>query len=340
MFNRKLLAGVMVLAAFLICTCSDDESSTPTEPSEPFQGFRFVSQYKTFDHAYGVTVSGSYAYVADHDSGMHIVDVSHPASPVRVGRYQCPGALQVDLKGGLAFIADETMYSLEIVDVSNPSNPTLVGRFDTLEVLGVRVYGNYALMGCGSDGLVVVDVSNPANPVLAGCCQELGPLRFELSGSYALVPAANGMDGLHIASLMDPVHPVVVSTIATKENPYEVASKLDYAYVTCLGSFSGMDTGHLYIIDISSKTSPQLLDSLFVGDATVADYVYGDQLFVSYANRDKTTGFQIFDITNPAEPVKLKDEGLESLPWDIWVEGEYAYVAADTAGLLIYQFGF
>ena len=34
---------------------------------------------------FNVAVSGSYAYVADDDAGLRVIDVSTPASPIEVG---------------------------------------------------------------------------------------------------------------------------------------------------------------------------------------------------------------------------------------------------------------
>jgi hypothetical protein len=38
-----------------------------------------------------VAVSGSYAYVADGDAGLRVIDVSNPSSPREVGAYDTPG---------------------------------------------------------------------------------------------------------------------------------------------------------------------------------------------------------------------------------------------------------
>ena len=37
-------------------------------------------------YAYGVAVSGNYAYVADGEAGLQVIDVSNPANPHARGR--------------------------------------------------------------------------------------------------------------------------------------------------------------------------------------------------------------------------------------------------------------
>ncbi|MBI4726783.1 hypothetical protein HY768_06115 [candidate division TA06 bacterium] len=49
---------------------------------------RTVGYYDTPGYARGVAVSGSYAYVADGDSGLRIIDISDPSSPTEIGYYR------------------------------------------------------------------------------------------------------------------------------------------------------------------------------------------------------------------------------------------------------------
>lgn len=52
-------------------------------------------------------MSGSYAYVGDFPSGLHVVDVSNPAAPQIVGSIVTPGsAYDVALAGSYVYIAD------------------------------------------------------------------------------------------------------------------------------------------------------------------------------------------------------------------------------------------
>jgi hypothetical protein len=326
---------IILLTTFTYLSCSDDKSSSS---SNDLHGIQFVGKYNTPDQAVGVIVEGNFAYVADHDSGMQIINIANPAQPAFGGHYQCPGALQIDLKGSTAYIADESLYSLEIVDISNPGTPGFVGRFDGFEVLGIRLFGNYAIMGCGSDGLLVVDVTNSSNPVPVGDCQEVSLLRLELYGNYVLVPGENSYKGLYLVSLSDLANPDVIGSVPTQGWPYEVAAQNSYAYMTSLNMFNPLDTGYLYIIDISNTASPQKIDSLFLGTATVADFIRGDYLYVTFANADETSGFHIYDISTPATPELIATHLINVMPWDIWVENEYIYIAADTAGLMIFRY--
>ncbi len=66
-----------------------------------------VGGYDTSGYAYGVAVSGNYAYVADYDAGLQVIDVSNPANPQRVGGYDTSGsAYGVAVSGNYAYVAD------------------------------------------------------------------------------------------------------------------------------------------------------------------------------------------------------------------------------------------
>ncbi|WP_196803242.1 cadherin domain-containing protein, partial [Dolichospermum circinale] len=111
--------------------------------------------------AQGVQVVSNYAYVADGESGLQIIDISNPSTPTRKGNYDTSGyAYDVQVVGNYAYVADA--YSgLQIIDISNPTNPTRKGNYDTSGYArGVQVVGNYAYVADNDGGLKIIDVSN------------------------------------------------------------------------------------------------------------------------------------------------------------------------------------
>jgi len=66
-----------------------------------------VGGYVTSDYAYGVAVSGNYAYVADGFAGLQVINISNASSPTRVGGYDTSGcAYGVAVSGSYAYVAD------------------------------------------------------------------------------------------------------------------------------------------------------------------------------------------------------------------------------------------
>src|SRR5207248_2066793 len=76
--------------------------------------------------AYEVAVSGNYAYVADYNSGLQVIDVSNPRDCHRVGGYATSRtAWAVAISGDLAYVT--TSLGLEVFDISTPAEPRRVG---------------------------------------------------------------------------------------------------------------------------------------------------------------------------------------------------------------------
>jgi len=94
-----------------------------------------VGGYDTSGVAYGVAVSGNYAYMADDYGGLQVIDVSDPANCVRAGGIRTYGSgnsvltRRVAISGKYAYVVN--LIGLEVIDVSNPANPQRVGGYDT-----------------------------------------------------------------------------------------------------------------------------------------------------------------------------------------------------------------
>jgi PKD repeat protein/subtilisin family serine protease len=163
--------------------------SDPTHPTE-------VGFYDTPGSAYGVAVSGPYAYVADWISGLRVIDISDPTHPTEVGFYDTPGsAYDVAISGSYAYVADHSS-GLRVIDISNPANPTEVGFYDTPEnAIGVAVSGTYAYVAAWISGLRVIDISDPAHPTEVGFYNK-SAMNVAVSGPYAYVVGAGS--GLRI----------------------------------------------------------------------------------------------------------------------------------------------
>lgn len=120
-----------------------------------------------------VVVRGSYAYTAEASDqypigagpGLSIVDVSDPAQPTVVGRFETASNLtSVAVSLPFAFATD-TRGRVWAVDVSNPANPTLATYYDTgYPAYDISVCEPYIYVANGEGGLAILRIQSVAEP--------------------------------------------------------------------------------------------------------------------------------------------------------------------------------
>jgi hypothetical protein len=277
----------------------------------------------TSGYAFGVQVVGNYAYVADYDSGLEIIDIRNPTNPTLKGNYDTSGsAYSVQVVGNYAYVADGSR--LQIIDISNPTTPTLKGNYDTSGwAVGVQVVGNYAYVADSDSGLQIIDISNPTNPTLKGNYDTSGSAQgVQVVGNYAYV--ADYGSGLQIIDISNPTTPTLKGNYDTSVYALGVQVVGNYAYV------ADRDSG-LQIIDISNPTTPTLK-----GNYDTSDYALGVQVVGNYAYvADRNSGLQIIDISNPTTPTLKGNYDTSGRALGVQVVGNYAYVADYGSGLQI-----
>lgn len=318
---RKVLTKLKILLFAIPLLCV----------SGPLQGYEveYVGDYTGFIYANDVFVVGQYAYVADYDSCLMILNISDLSHPIVVAAYGSPGYRAVYVSDHYAFMV---RYSyVEIIDVSDPTSPALLWSDTTWErPTAVTVRDNYAYISMfyvwDRSELRIFDVSAPADPVLLGDC-DLGRGFVDaifLSGDYAYI--ASEREGLVIANISDPYNPVVVGNYWAGYGYYRVGVSAGHAYLP-KGNIG------LEIVDVSDPSGPSFV-SIYDTDGSATDVgVLDDFAYIA----DGPSGLQIIDVTDPANPVFAAGfETLESAN-EIFLTGGYIFLM-DRYSLLILHF--
>lgn len=281
--------------------------------------------YNTPGHAYGVTVSGNYAYVADYEYGLQIINILNPVSPALVGSYDTAGnATDVAISGNYAYIADGA-NGLVVIDISSPVSPSLVGSYNTPgDARGVAISADYAYVADdGGVGLQIIDISNPANPTFKAGYDTTGTAYgVAVVGHYAYV--ADGASGLQTIDVINPGSPVLVGTYDTAGYAYDVSVAGNRACVA-----DGV-VG-LQVIDISNPASPTLMSTYDTPASSLGLDLTGNHVYVA----DQASGLQIVDITDPASPILAGGYNTPGYAEDLVVVGNNVYIADYAAGLQV-----
>lgn len=328
----------------------------------------YKGTYNTPGKAYRVAVKGNYAYVADYDEGLQIIDVSNPESPSFSGSCsKISYAEDVYINGNYAYVAGSGA-GFTIVDISNPANPIIINNVDTITGYGIHFSGNFAYMTTGSglsiidvtmfdnpsiisaydtlesayavdvsgsyayavssvSGLQVINISDPANPSFVGICSIPGASvhNIHVAGNYAYV--ADGANGLRIIDITNPAAPYIADTLDTPGTAYDVYVAGDYAYVAD-------DSEGLHVVDIFNAEGPSIVGSVkstqpttsFRGVHVAGNYAYVLDYWTAVLYK--------ITIVLPESP-NVTGWCLVDFAGDIFVDGNYAYVATGGNGLQV-----
>ena len=185
----------------------------------------------TTGYAMDVCVSGDYAYVADHTSGLAVINISDPTNPGTPVYEDTAGwAWDVCVSGDYAYVVNYDS-GLAVIDISDPTNPGTPVYTETPSwACGVYVSGDYAYVADYFTGLAVIDISDPSNPGTPVYEDTTGAANsVYVSGDYAYVTDYNS--GLAIIDISDPTNPgtpIYADTTGIAQNVYVSGN---YAYV-------------------------------------------------------------------------------------------------------------
>ncbi|HZU40595.1 MAG TPA: hypothetical protein VE992_06070 [Solirubrobacteraceae bacterium] len=216
--------------------------------------------------AYGVAVSGSYAYVSAQGclttvssptgepcpdptvgDAFDVIDISNPASPQLVATIRNPATGQfadalhhadsVVVSGSDAYVTASYSHSLTVIDISHPLVPQIVGMLHDSTNLpfpnDVAVQGTHAYVAnqiSPSGLLTVLDVSNPQSPQVVGSVsssQLSAAYEVQVRGSLAYVAAFHA-NAISLVNISNPAAPAVVGAV-TDGAHLNHTSSLDFA---------------------------------------------------------------------------------------------------------------
>jgi len=267
-----------------------------------------------------LVVAGKFAYVVDRWGSVEFIRITNPAMPARVGGYTTAGRPVAICAAEASLYVAQAYAGLEVIDVSRIAQPAVTGRYATTDVQDVAVSGAYAYVASTNTGMQVVDVSDPAAPAWMSW----------LDLDYTLcVSAAEGRvcvgDGwkLKTIDVSDPLEPQVAGECNAGGEIRDIALAGAYA---CAAAGNG-----LAIVDLSNPQNPWLVSRCEVNGSALAVCVSG-----RYAYLAGWGGLDIIDISDSTRPL-LTGHYVESgsLPLDVAIRGDYAYLACGSAGVRV-----
>jgi purine nucleosidase len=240
----------------------------------------------------GIDVSGRFAYLATPNSGVVVLDISHPQRPTRISSFAEGTRIRgISVSAELAFATD-LVAGIRIVDIRNPANPNEMAVSRTRgSPRDLIVSGKYVYVADYDAGLTILDVNDPTRPVLAGSYDTAG-LAVAVTVVGNLVYVADGAEGLSILYAENPADPKMIAKYKTAGDVNAVAVFGNYAYVA-----AGQQ---IEILDIRDRSSPRRLGQYQTRGITTGISVVGEKLVAA-----GTFGWELLDLSNKVNPERI-----------------------------------
>ncbi|NQT34514.1 choice-of-anchor D domain-containing protein, partial [bacterium] len=283
-----------------------------------------VGQCETLERAHDVFVQGDYAYIADEDEGLTVVDISDPEHPEVAGNWnvRVNSCHDVYIIGEIAYLISQTtgLYTLDISDIEN------INQLDNFNGgnnrRGLHVVDEIAYY-LDMDRIYLIDVSNPGDLSEISSLDYYGNCNVYVVGDIAYVAGGT----FRIIEVSDPENPELVANIGLGGYAWAVHVSGEYAYVGDMHH----ENGGLRIIDVSDPENPDQVgycEFPLAGDV----FVSGDYAFVG---RTQGRNFSVIDISDPENPELVETYEAEYTALGVKVVDNYAFIANSTGGLLI-----
>lgn len=305
-----------------------------TDPLNPALVGQCELPKQKIDEITSIYVDDGYAYVTAELTGLFIIDIHVPASPVHVGtltyEYPCEDrwcedytilTTNVCVKDKIAYMADYEL-GFKIADVSKPNSPVFIGEFESIH--GTRemyVRDDYVYILTLGGEFFIVDISDPSAPFVAGkyIVGSILGYDFVIQDNYAYI--AGFSSGVHIVDISDPANPHAVSIYKDIGRFIQIDIQGNYVYAS-----NAIDTD-LFILDISDPASPVKAGTFDLMDSISGIHVRGDYAYIA----DRHSSLQVVNISNPEKPKLVATMFSNKRFQSVEINGNYAYVLSSAS---------
>ena len=224
-----------------------------------------------------------------------------------------------------------------LFDASLPDSISLISSY-SLEFNGgairVALAEEIALVSVAEKGFIVLDISNPAEIHNIGGMSTVPSINeIVIVGDEAYMVLMD--TGLVVVDISNPTSPVLEGIYRSGNSSLSLSVNGDHAYVA-----DGSEG--LSVYDVADPENPVLLETIEEENVLQSIACLGDILAVLYRSpRVNTGGFILYDITDPADPVKISEQsvfGVEVFPaTDLELTGNLLLFAAGQTGFQVFD---
>jgi len=285
-----------------------------------------LSHIKNNGYIYRVDEEESILFVYCVNDGIYILDVSTPADPIILNQLEIAGYISfLEAENNFLFIQSASMDSLLIYNVSNPAAPYLqnsIGGFDGLNDLIAKDNLIYTI-DYGTCLFKIYDISDVMNPTVLS--------EFPINYPWKL---AVEDDNAYISLMEDTMLIVDISDLG---NP-SIESSIEYNH----DQDFQVEGGFLYspwldIWDVRDASNPMLIHEGINNSGRCVSAE--NNLLAIGSSYTFDSGFYLYDVSDPSEPVELERVYLGSNTNDILLKNNLV-ICGSASNVGIYENGY
>lgn len=304
MLRSQMICFMLCLLLLTLAGCGDDKDA----PAQPAQLQRLANLPlgphitdvwgyvdANTDKEYALVGFGNFN--SDTSSGVHVVDVSDAANPVRVARINTVPGFDIKVWQNYMYTVNGAEGEGGIVDLSDPAHPVKVGTFPSGHNLFISENG-FLYLETGFRALQIFDLNgDPLNPNLVWSANNDGHDAAVIGNRLY---DFGGFAATNIYDVTDPTNPQLLSSITAPFVRFHHSGwpTEDGNYLFICNELAVHPEPDITIWDIRDVRNPKFVADYKDPNNKVHNlYIIGDFAFVSYYN----AGLRIFDVSDPAD---------------------------------------
>jgi hypothetical protein len=311
-YTSLIFAGVLLLSG-----CQDKLYETFTGNSPVYLSYEDLRAAVKIETSRDIEKPGkiyfkdNYIFINEIMKGVHVLDVSDPASPENVGFIEIPGNVDIAIKEDVLYA--DSYVDLVAIDVSDLDDVKEVGRVEDIFPYTVPEYDTeYRLGEIDEEKGVVVEWQ------LKEIKQEIEQYYYPIY--YARSYAENmALDGASFSGITSGVGGGAGTTFGVGGSMARFGLYKDYLYT--------VDNTQLYTFKISDLDNPQELGSKNIGWNVETMFIYDDHLFFG-----TTSGMLVYSLEIEQNPTYINQYNHITSCDPVVVQNDLAYVTLHDGG--------
>ena len=284
------------------------------------------------DGGKSLSINGDYAYIAESDLGIAIVDIRTPASLSVAGTVATIGDAQsVLVDGNTAYICDG-WNGVQILDITNKSLPIWKGAYSVASGFAYKatISGNTLYVAFDAEGVHAVNVSDPENPSYDfknDSIDDVKDVYYQDGVVYAALNSAIGTGGLKILDSTDLTESGSVASIDITRLAYATDGAAKYIYATA-------GSAGIKVLDVTIPASASTVATKDMS-TSINDVIVDDGYIYATGSSDKLFRFDL-GTSYTALATEAYSLNPSTQPKSVTKTGEYLYLASNNGITVIH----